>query len=601
MASPKRLEEQVMSSTVEAGSFVAGHAGRAVGDRSLPLRLGSALLWTILIVVVAVLIIAPIAYVLVTAFHGDLRFGVSKDFTLKTLAEVYLGADYLNALKDALVLSALVTFFSVVVGVTLALIVARIAIPAKSLVNVLVLMPMFLSPFNGLIAWFSLASEKTGFLNIGIASLFHWLDLPVPAAFNILSYWGAVWIMFLSFAPYIYLFTVTNLQRMDSSLEEAARTCGAGALRTLLKVTLPVCLPSILASALLVFILAAETYTIPGIIGTSAGFNVLPWQIYIDAMQPPIRQAHASAAASMLLLTTILGILVQRQVTRKSERFATVLGKGMRSTPLNIGRWKGAAIAFVWLYIVVSTVLPLSVLMLSSLLQYTSQTLSPSLFTLRHYISFFSGADTRLALVNTLLLAGGASIACMLLGVVIGYAEVRSRRFVPRLLALICTLPVAVPGIVYGLGLQQVYLRTPIYGTITVLLLAYIARNLPYGIMVSRSAIMQIHPDLEQCARSCGAGQWRVLTRITMPLVASSLAAIVFFVMLLVIKDLSATLVLFSQRSQTLSVLTWAFVEAGEYQFAAAVAVVQTVMIIALVLAVRFFFNIRLETIGGRT
>lgn len=567
-------------------------------------RLGSralfAVLWICLAAVIAIVVVAPIIYVLDTALHPDLRFGVGTSYTLKTLADVYLGADYLNALKSAFALSSLVTLFSLLMGVTIALIVARAAIPGKAAINVLVLMPMFLSPFNGLIAWIGLASERTGFLNIAAAAIFHHLNLQAPDRLNILSYAGAVWVMSLFFTPYVYLFTVSNLQRMDSSLEEAARTCGAGVFRTLLRVTIPVCLPSILAAGLLVFILAAETYTIPGVIGTTSGFNVLSWQIFTDAMQPPVRQAHAAAAGSMLLLTTILGIVLQRRIIMRSERYATVLGKGHRATPMKLGAWRMPAIVFVWAYIIFSTVLPLSMLLLSSVLQYTSQTLTFDLFTLRHYRAFLQGGNTQAAFFNTMFLAVTASLTCMFVGAMISYAEIRTKAMMAKILAFVGVLPVAVPGIVYGLGLQEVYLQTPFYGTVIVLMLAYIAKYLPYGIMVSRSAIMQIHPELEQCARVCGAGPWRVLSRITMPLVASSLASVVFFVVVLSIKELSATLVLYTQRSETLAVLTWAYIEAGEYQLAAAVAIIQTAMIVALVLAVRFFFNIRLETIGGK-
>lgn len=589
-----------MTSTIDSTTLGIQPRGERVDWASLLPRVASAALWLVLAAVIFVIIVAPILYVMETSLHEDLRFGVSATYTLKTLADVYFGATYLDALREALVLSALVTTFSVGVGLILALIVARIRIPAAALVNVLILMPMFLSPFNGLIAWISLASEKTGFLNLAIAGLFRQFGLAAPTPFNILSYSGAVWVMFLFFTPYVYLFTVTNLQRMDSSLEEAARASGAGAMRTLLRITIPICLPSILAAALLVFILASETYTIPGLIGGTTGFTVLPWQIYTDAMHPPVRAAHAAAAASMLLLATIVGVLLQRKITSNSERYATVLGKGRRSTPFNIGPWRGFAVGFVWLYIVLSTVLPLGVLLLSSFLPFTTQSVSWDMLTLRHYVRFFGAENTRAALSNTIMLAIGASMICMMVGAIISYSEVRTRQYLPRLLAIVCVLPVAVPGIVYGLGLQRVYLQTPFYGTVVVLLLAYVAKYLPYGIMVSRSAILQIHPELEQCARTCGAGKFRTLTRISMPLIAASLASVVFFVMLLSMKELSATLVLYTQRSETLAVLTWAFLEGGEYQYAAAVAMVQTTMIIALVLVVRIFFKIRLETIGGK-
>ena len=151
------------------------------------------------------------------------------------------------------------------------------------------------------------------------------------------------------------------------------------------------------------------------------------------------------------------------------------------------------------------------------------------------------------------------------------------------------------PGLVYGLGLIWAYVQTPLYGTVWVLLLAYIAKFLPYGIVVSRSAIIQIHPDLEEGARMCGASGLRTLRSITMPLLKPTLIAILFFVMLMSIKEISASLLLYTQNSQVLSVLTWHFMDAGNYQFAAAIGVIQTLMMMGLVIATRAIFRVRME------
>lgn len=549
---------------------------------------------------IAGLIVLPLAYVADSSLHGDGRFGLTPGYTLQTLINVYTGADYLLALKEAALLAFLVTLLAVIAGVGLALLIGRCDLPGRGYLNLLVVMPMFLSPFNGLIAWILLGSEQTGFLNLWIRGLLRAMGIEVGPIFNILTYPGAVWVMFLFFTPYIFLFTVANLRSMDSSLEEAARSCGANGVQTLLRVTLPMCMPAILAAALLVFILSSELYTIPGVIGSTAGFTVLPWKIYENSLVPPLRQAHAAAAATMLLLATIIGVLIQRRVTRHAEKFVTITGKGRRIRPLSLGRYRWLAIAFVWGYVIASTALPLATLVISSLMKYNSPTFDPNVFTLQHYRDFFSSGTTSNALTNTLFLAVSCSLICMIVGTIISYGEVRTRRLLPKVLAFICVLPVAVPGIVYGVGLHWVYLKTPLYGTVYVLLLAFIAKFMPYSVMVSRSSIMQIHPELEQCARVCGAGPIRSLALITGPLMGGALAAIAFFVMLLSVKELSASLLLYTQRSEILSVLTWSNVEAGNFQFAAAIGVVQTVLIVMLVLIVRLVFNIKLEQEVGR-
>lgn len=557
-------------------------------------NLGVQFFWIALGVAVVAVVVLPLFYMVDAMFREETRFGLGDGYSLKALINVYTGPVYLRALGLALFLATCVTIACIVVGLLLSFLIARTNVPAKSTCELLIVMPLFLSPFNGLIAWIALGSENTGFVNSIIRASVSPIGLDVGPVINIMTFAGAIWVMFLFFAPYVYVFTVSNLRNMDSSLEEAARTCGASTLRIMLRVTLPLCLPAVLASGILVFILAAETYTIPGVIGASAGFSVLPWKIYEDTMNPPVRAAHAAAAASMLLIATFALVWWQHRITRQSERFVTITGKGRRTTELDLGPWKWIAVAFIVLYITVSTLLPLGALTLSSFMRYTSQTVTPDVLTLGQFRQFFSGAETKNALWNTFIVGIGASAVCVLFGFIISYGAVRTALKVPNLLAMLCIIPVAVPGIVYGIGLHWVYLSTPIYGTIFVLLLAFIAKFIPYGVLMSRAAIVQVHPDLEQSARVSGARPSLVLLRITAPLISATLLSAFFFIVLLSMKELSASLLLFTARSQILSVLTWQHLDAGNVQFASAVGVIQTVLMIALVLAARLF-GVKLE------
>lgn len=399
------------------------------------------LFWWGLAALLFLIVVVPLIFVLELALHEDLRWEVSSHFTLRTIIQVYTGSQYLRALGGALMLGGIVTALCVVVGLALALAVARTDIPGKVWFNLLILMPMFLSPFNGLVAWLALGSSRTGFLNIWARDFFAWFGIEIGPVFNTMTYGGTVWVMFLFFTPYIYLFAYGSLRTMDGSLEEASRACGASAFKTLRSITLPMSLPAILAGALLVFILAAETYTIPGVIGPTAGFNVLAWMIYEDATNPPMRQAHAAAAATMLLIATIIGILLQRYATRQSDRYVTIVGKGRRTSTIRLGRWKGAVLAFILAYIFLSTVLPLGTLVLSSFMKFSTTTLSADLFSTMHYERFFAHASTRTALSNTLLLAALSAIVCTLIGAVISFGDIRSRHFTPKLLAFLCVLP----------------------------------------------------------------------------------------------------------------------------------------------------------------
>lgn len=561
---------------------------------------GEWLLWAVLAVTVFALAILPLLYAVDAAFYRETRVGLAKDRDLTSFLVVYATLEYYGYLLNALILAALVTVLSMAAGVTMALFIARTDLPFKATLDFFIIMPLFLSPFTGLIAWIALGSEKTGFINGTIRAVFETIGLNVGPIVNIWSTAGVVWVMFLFFCPFVYLFTVGSMRSMDSSLEEAARTSGATAMQTLYMVTLKLCLPAIMSSALLVFILSAETYTIPGIIGTNTGFVTLPWKIYQDSTVFPIHRAHAAAAGTLLLWVTISGIWLQRRMTRRAEQFVTITGKGFRGRPLQLGGWKPFALMLIGLYILCADVLPFGAMILSSFMKFSAPSLSFEVFTIRHYQQIFTFQDFRLAFINTLILAVLSGGACVLIGFMISFMELRRPSAQTRLLAFLGVLPVAIPGLVYGIGLLWVYLRTPVYGTIWILLLAFIAKFLPYGIVVSRSGILQVHPELEQSARVSGASALTSLRKIMLPLVQPTLVAILFFVMLQSIKELSASVLLYSQRSQILSVLTWHYMDAGDYQFAAAIGVIQTILMIALIVMTRMVFRVRLENTIAR-
>ena len=560
----------------------------------------SGLLWLALAVVVIAIAIAPLLYTVNAAFYREIRTGLSDERSLVAIINVFASAEYLGFLWNALFLATVVTIASVSVGVALALVLGRTDLPGKSVFDLLVIMPMFLSPFTGMIAWIALGSVKTGFINGTLIAVAKWFGFEMQPLVNIWSYTGVVWVMFLFFTSLVYLFTVSSLRSMDTSLEESARTNGATAMQTLLRITLPMQLPAILSSALLVFILAAEMYTIPGLIGSTVGFTTLPWRIYQDSTAFPVRQAHAAAAGTMLLMFAIFGVWLQRRITRLSSRYVTISGKGFRSNPLKLGKWKVLAFALVLGYVLCADILPISGLLISSLMKYSAPAITLEIFTLEHYKQIFTLQNILDALWNTTWLAVLSGVACVLMGFMISHMDVRRPGRATKLLAFLGVLPVAVPGLVYGIGLLWIYIQTPLYGTAWVLLFAYIAKFLPYGIMTSRSGILQLHPEMEESARMSGASSLRTLQFVTMPLMKTTLIAILVFVMLQSIKELSASVLLYTQKSQVLSVLTWHYMDAGNYQFAAAIGVVQTVMMMMLVVMTRAVFRVKLEkTVGG--
>ena len=558
------------------------------------------LIWCVVAAMVLILAVLPLAVSLDSAFRAETRFGLADRHSLDAIIDVFTGAEYLDALWQTILISTAVTVLCVAAGVAIAVLVARTDLPGKSALDLMVVMPMFLSPFTGLISWVALGSEKTGFLNNGLHALLAPLGIDLPPLMDVWTYGGTIWVMFLFFMPFVYLFTLGSLRAMDGALEEAARSVGASPVGALLRVTLPLCLPSILASGLVVFALTAETYTIPGEIGNYAGFTVLSWQIFLDATGASVHQAHAAAAALMLVLVVVAALILQRRITRKSSRYVTVSGKGFSGRLLSLGHWRWAAFGVVMVYVLFATILPFAALLLSSFLTNSTAIVTRDMLTLEHYRQFFSNQESYKALTNTLGLAIGSAVICVAAGFVISVADLRFPSLATRLVAMLSAIPVAVPGLVYGIGILWLSLKSPLYGTVWVLLGAYIAKFVPFGVMMSRGGLQQIHSDLDGSARMSGASPIQAMWHVTLPLMRMTLIASGFCIMLLCIKELSASAMLYTARSEVLSVLTWHYMDSGNTQFAAVVGVIQTVMMMAIVLGLRAAFGVKLERTMGR-
>jgi iron(III) transport system permease protein len=562
---------------------------------------GERIVWLLIATVILCIVIWPLAISIDTAFHAEGRFGLLPGYSLAAVSSVYLGSEYLGLLGDSVRLAIWVTLLCTIAGVAIAVLMARTDLPGKPLLELLVVMPLFISPFTGLIAWVALGSAKTGFVNTLAATVFKATGIDAAPLVDIWTYGGAVWVMFLFFTPFIYLFTVGSLRTMDGTLEEAARVNGASALQAIIRVTLPLSMPSILIGALTVFILTAETYTIPGIIGSVAGFDVLAYRIFEDATGAPLKLAHAAAAATMLLVIAFFGMMLQRYITRSASRFVTVTGKGLRAEPMKLGKWKLPALLLISAYVVLTTILPLAALALFSFMRYSSGDLFGQPLSWVNYVQFFSGDDMRRALANTILLAFGAAAICVFAGAAISFMDVRRPGLATRTVAVLASIPVAVPGLVFGLGLLTVVLKSPLYGTVWVLLLAYVAKYVPFGVMMSRGGLQQLHPDLEHAARMSGANSLQTVWYITLPLMRFTLLSALFCIVVLCFKELSASVMLYTKNSEVLSVLAWNYMGSGNYQFAATLGVVQCLIIIILMVAIRALFGIRLERAMGKS
>lgn len=564
-----------------------------MSPRILPFRSAN-LAWAVMGLVVAIIALVPILFAVDSAFRVQTAAGLGDEYTLSNIERVFLSAEYMRPLLRAVTLALVVTILSMIVGVATAFLVTRTDLPGKSVWDILILTPMFLSPFVGLVAWITLGSRETGMINVMLRSAFPFLGDRF-ALVDIWTWWGMVWVMFLTFCPFVYLFMQGPLRRMDSSLEEAARMSGAPYGWTLWKITLPLMRPALVATVLLIFVMAVEMYTIPGMIGPSFGYITLPWKIVADATLYPIQRGHAAAAGILLLAITLVGMWLQRRLTSRAERYVTVGGKGFRSEPVKLGRFKWPALLLCGAYVALAVVLPFVSLTISSFMRFSSSTLNAEIFTTIHYSEIFARSDTFGGVMNSIYLAIAAGALCLLVGFLISYGDIKGNNRTAKILAILGVLPIAVPGFIYSLGIMEMYVRTVLYGTAFVMLIAHVAKLLPYAILVPRAGLLQMSNDLEESARTTGAGWARAFVMVTIPLLKPVLVAVFFFSALNSMKELSASVLLYSPRFPLLSVQTFHATQSGDYQLGAAMSVVQTVIMLAIVILTRMIFRVRLE------
>jgi iron(III) transport system permease protein len=541
--------------------------------------------------VILLLVLVPLGYLVFAALQTTSPGAPGAAFTLDNIGQVFSTSTFWETLRNSLWLGFLVSILAVAMGVSFAWILGRTDVPFRRTLSVLVSLPIFLSPFALGIAWVLLGSEKSGLIN-GILSRF----LGDSAAFmDIMTFPGLVFVMVLAFAPLAYLFTVGPMLNMDGSLEEASRVVGGSLFHTMRKVTLPVVMPGVLSAALMVFVLAAEMFSVPGLIGTAAGYRTMPFYIYQSTTGSPPQWGSAAAAGLALLAIMMLGTILQSRATKASSRFVTVTGKGARPVRIRLGRWRWPLFLIPAVYVVLGVVLPGSALFLTTFQQYYTPELAPELFTFRWWERVAESPQFQTALRNTLLVGSAAPTVAIIIAFAMAYVRNRTRAPLKEAVETLGMLPVAIPGIVFGVGVLWAYVGSAIYGTVWLLLVAYCARFLPHALRVISSGMVQVDRSLEDAARVGGANIPWTISTITVPLLKPAVLSGWLLLLIYCTRELNVAIMVYTSDSQVLPVLMWGAMESGSYQTAAILAIIESALILlvvglaALVLRVNLF------------
>jgi iron(III) transport system permease protein len=573
-----------------------GPAARLPRWRTVLNRASSVVVVLAIAVPLAAFVVAPIAYI----FFGATRsadIGVpGAHFTWANLRTV-VSTDYLQSFAGTLLLGLTVALCATAMGAVCAWLVSRTDLPGRRVLEVVIVAPIFLSPFLGAVAWIVLAGPQSGVINTFVRSELH-VQGPV---LNVMSTYGLVAVMSLYFMPYTFLFTSAALRNMDPAFEEASYMAGRGVLRTAVSVTLPLVRPALVASYFLIAILAAEMFTIPSVLITRpTAYVPVSVRVYRALSIPPSSAALASAIGVGLMVVAIAGLFAYQRSLRRAARFTTITARGYRPNIVRLRGLRYPAMVLCLLYGLVSIVLPYLGLIFMAFTPYLTTDLHSVHFTTRNFTQVLGNPDTLSALKNTLFTALVVASICLALACAVTYIVQRTRFRFRRVLEYVAVLPVAVPGIVFATGFIWAYVGSPIYATIWILIFAFIGIHLPQATRVTNSGFGQIDRALEEAAAMNGANRMRVFGRVTLPLAMPSVLAGWILIFILTVREMNVAIVLYAPQSPLLSVMTWNMVVQGDFNGAAIIGLLQTGVLVAVIIIARFVFRVRLTSLAGR-
>lgn len=527
----------------------------------------------LLLVLAGLFVLVLIVYPLWQLFYRSFLFEGS--FTLKHYQKALTQPAYYLALFNSIWISLATAVLCMIMGTLLAFLVVRTDLPGKRALRTLLILPYSIPSFFSAIAWIQLLGPQ-GYVTRPLLLLFGWETAP----WNIYGPGGIVFVMTVHYFVLVFITVAGALERMDASLEEAARTSGANTYRIMREVTLPLVVPAILAGGLLAFIGSIANFGIPALLGMRARFFVLTTSIYYALSIPDFSLA---TALSILLVAAGVVPLIFQWVLQKSEnRYTVIGGKSVRPAELRLRSLRGVLLAGTVLFVIFISLVPIGSLILTALLRYWGAPLVLRSFTLEHFVYILNLDITQRAIGNSLLLAGAAATITMFVGTIISYLNVKAKLAGSRFLDFFGTIPYAIPHTVIAIAAILAWAKPPVslYGTLWIILVAYLAIYLPFAVRATNSTLQQIHNSLEEAARVSGAGLFQRLRDVILPLTRPGMIAGWILVFMPALRELTISILLYGHRTETIGVVVFNMQDAGYGEVAAALACVVMALII---------------------
>lgn len=544
------------------------------------------------------LLLLLVGYPLLWLFLGAV--GLPNAPTLEHLARLHGRAANLDALANTLILGLGAGIMSIALGVPLAWAAARSTIPLRRAVHALVALSYITPPYLTALAYIILLGPDAGLVNRMLRTL---TGAAAPGPIDIFSMTGIVFVIGIHVFAFTYFLTYAALRSVDASLEEAAECLGASRWQVVRRINLPLVAPAVTGGALLAAVDSLALFGPQALLGIPARIVFLPTRIYSTISNYPPRWGEAAALSLVLVLLTVIGLALQRFYL-EGRSYVTVGGKGVRTKLIDIGPWRWLLFAFCALVLTFSAIAPIGVLAMTAFSKSWIDPPSLANLTTAHFrAALFDDQIAARGIANSLRLATAAAVIAVTIGAAVAYLDVRTTTRGRKLLDYLAILPLGLPGTVMAVAVLLAFLRPPLvlYGTIWILLAAYVARFVPLATRSVNSAFRQIDPALEEAARIIGASWWTTTRRILLPIARPGFLVAFLLVFIPAFGELSATILLYTGGTETIAIAIYRLNDLGQIEVVSALAVFTIVFILGLSLVATLLSGAKDGTPGAGT
>jgi iron(III) transport system permease protein len=574
-----------------AGETALGRFADRADDRASKRR--DALVRTVVVggaaALTAYLALVPLGFLLWQSVHTTATTTRDASFTLDHLRAAWAAASTPGLVANSLAFATLTALFAFGVGTSLAFVNERTNVPLKRTFFALSIVPLVIPGVLFVVAWILLGSPKIGLLNLALQAAFRTDRVFI----DVYTIGGMAFVEGLHYSPMAFLLMSAAFRALDPSLEEAALISGVRRRSVAYQITLKLAAPAAVATLLLLFVRALESFEVPALLGLPAGISVLTSQIYASVHRYPGDIGGGAAYAVVLVAITAAGVFFQSRFTARADRHGVVRGRAYRPRRLDLGGWRYPVFALVVVYFLLLIGLPFLVLLWSSFQPYYAV---PSLAalanaTLEPYRFVLEFPSISRATQNSIVLAVGTATLVMLSTSVVAWVVLRTRIRFRFALDHLASLPLVIPGVVLGLAMMIFYLHVDIgvYGTLWILFIAYATRFMPYGMRYANASMISIHRELEESAEVSGATWWATFRHIVLPLLRPGFVAGWIYIAIVTVRELSSSILLYSPGNEVLSVVIFELWENGQHGELSALGVLMTLTLLAIAMAAQPF------------